>query len=447
MRKVAIVGMDGVFPNCADIQEFEKKIFNNESLIRQWDLLTSYDKRIRTKVSGYATPEESGFREVPNGLSNAHPKDFEDISGRIPNANLATSDLGSAWAMKASLGAIESAGWSTSEVRSEDTGVVIGTGGGGQEVSRKSWNLFFELGKKTRALGTYNVARSMVYRDAANVSCLIKNKGVCESIGSACATGLGSIGYAYRLIAFGIQDRMLAGGTEGTALESLIAFDAMHVLSTKFDPEKSSRPYDKHRNGFVCSFGCAVVALEEYESAKARGANILGVVDGYFNNSDGQGDMFAPSFEGQQRLWEGLRNRSRTPIQPDVVKAHGTSTPTGDPVELFSIIDQLGSEGYHISAPKSQFGHMLGAAGAVEIIVALLMLKNQKVSPCLNSDTLNTEQELFQKEEAWQGTARPISDYRNLLPKQSISKKIDQIVCLNYGFGGTNSAMAISKYD
>ena len=443
MNNVAIVGMDGVFPHCKDLQEFEEKLFNNKSLIREWDIVTSHEKKIRTKVSGYATPEETGFRQFFNGLSDQYPMDLEDINGLIPNINLATSDLGSAWAMKASLGAIKDAGWSKEEVESEHTGVVIGTGSGGQEVSRKTWNLFFEHKKKTRTLGSSNISRSMIYRDAANVSCLIKNKGVCESIGSACATGLGSIGYAYRLIAFGIQDRVIAGGTEGTALESLIGFDAMQVLSTKFSPETSSRPYDVDRNGFVCSFGCGIVALENYEQAKARGANILGIIDGYFNNSDGDGDMYAPSYDGQQRLWQGLSKQTR--INPDVVKAHGTSTIIGDAIELFSIVNQLGTKDYHVSAPKSQFGHMLGAAGAVEVIVSLLMLRKQMVSPCLNSNILNPELESFQTKENWTGPKVPMKAYRHLIPQFALSKPINQIICLNYGFGGTNSVMAISK--
>lgn len=443
MNKVAIVGMDGVFPNCKDLNEFEDKIFNNRSLIREWDVIASYEKRIRTKVAGFITPEESGFNQVSNGLPPEYPKELEDATGLIPGGNLATSDLGSAWAMKASLGAIKMAGWAKSEVESDQTGVVIGTGTGGQEVTRKIWSLFYDHQKKTRALGSANVPKSMVFRDAANVSCLIKNKGICEAIGSACATGLGSIGYAYRMIAFGFQERMLAGGTEGTALETLLGFDAMQVLSTKFSPEESSRPYDTKRNGFVCSFGCGIVALENYELAKARGADILGVIDGYYNNSDGDGNMFAPSYDGQERLWKGLA--SQTQLHPDVVKAHGTSTITGDALELFSIVGQLGNEGYHVCAPKSQFGHMLGAAGAVEVILSLLMLKKQMVAPCLNSDTLKEDLEFFQGKEDWQGPKEPLAAYRHLLPQMTLKKQIEQVVCLNYGFGGTNSAMAISK--
>jgi 3-oxoacyl-[acyl-carrier-protein] synthase I len=193
------------------------------------------------------------------------------------------------------------------------------------------------LKQKTRLAGSHTVDRTMVYREAANVACLIKNKGVCEAIGSACATGLGNIGYAYRLIKFGLQDRIVAGGVEPTSLESFIGFDAMQVLSKGFAPGESSRPFDKARNGFVCSFGCGIVALEEYESAKARGANILAVIDDYFNNSDGDGNMFFPSFDGQKRLWKGLFAGKQP--KADVVKVHGTSTPVGDTIELFSVVD------------------------------------------------------------------------------------------------------------
>ena len=284
----------------------------------------------------------------------------------------------------------------------------------------------------------------MVYRDAANVSCLIGSQGVCESIGSACACGLGNIGYAYRLIAFGLQDRVLAGGTEGTSIETFIGFDAMQVLSRRFGPTDSSRPFDRNRDGFVCSFGCGIVALEAYDQAVARGAEILAVIDGYFNNSDGDGDMFAPSFDGQSRLWKGLRQTSDVPVKPDVVKVHGTSTPSGDTMELLSVVQAMGTDGYHIAAPKSQFGHFLGAAGAIEVIVSILMLQEQKVSPCLNAHDLKDEPEEYQAADSWQGPKGSIADYRHLIPTESFSKTISQVVNLNYGFGGTNSAIALS---
>lgn len=444
-RKVAIVGMGGVFPACKDMAEFRQKLFTGQSLIRTWDEATRYGKQMRSTVAGYTSLEECGLEEMLSTMLHNYPDIFKDKLERIPIENLATADIGSIWAMLATQDAIKMSGWIDKEVRSEQTGVVVGSGAGGTEISYKTLHNFFVLGKKTRLLGSHNVDRVMVYRDAANISCLIQSKGVCESIGSACATGLGNIGYAYRLIAFGMQDRIIAGGVEGKSIETFISFDAMQVLSRGFEPENSSRPFDVNRNGFVCSFGAGIVALEAYELAKARGANILGVIDNYFNNSDGSGDMFAPSFEGQQRLWNGLIGHDKQKLFPDVVKVHGTSTPLGDTIELFSVVNYLGNKGYHISAPKSQFGHMLGAAGSVELVTALLMLQEQKLTPCLNSETLNTEQENFQMEEDWQGSKEPVAAYRHLLPQQVVEKEINRIVCLNYGFGSTNSAICISK--
>jgi len=442
-RKVAVVGMGGVFPTCSNLAEFKEKLFANESLLREWDKATAHGKNIRSTVAGFVTEAEMDLEIIPSSIMENYPETYIDKLNRISANNLATADVGSIWAMISTLDAIKMAGWSTEETESEQTGVVIGSGGGGHEILRAAWHNFFELKKKSRLAGSHNVDRAMVYRDAANVSCLIKNKGVCESIGSACATGLGNIGYAYRLIKFGLQDRVIAGGVEGTSIETFLGFDSMQVLSRGFSPEKSSRPFDINRNGFVCAFGGGIVALEEYDLAKARGAKILAVIDEYFNNSDGDGDMFAPSFAGQQRLWKGLL--ANTTKRPDVVKVHGTSTPAGDAIELLSVVDALGETGYHVSAPKSQFGHMLGAAGSVEFIASVLMLENQAVLPCLNSDELSENLEGFQNSEQWNGPKKPLSVFRDLIPQQSFQKEINTITCLNYGFGGTNSAIMISK--
>jgi len=442
-RKVAIVGMGGAFPDCADLSDFDKKIFSGKSLIREFPKAVAHSKQVRSMVAGYIADNDLGIEPIYLVEGFDWPETFVDTLNRIPAINLATADLGSVWAMIGALESIEMAGWTTAETQSEKTGVVVASGGGGHVILRHAWHAFYELGKKSRMAGSHTVDRAMSYREAANISCLIKNKGVCESIISACATGLGNIGYAYRLIKFGLQDRAIAGGVEGTALETFVGFDAMQVLSKGFAPAESSRPFDIRRNGFVCSFGAGIVALEEYEMAKARGANILAVIDEYFNNSDGDGDMFYPSYGGQKRLWQGLAEG--THIKPDVVKVHGTATPVGDILELISVVDTLGEDGYHISAPKSQYGHMLGAAGSVELITAVLMLKNQQVPPCLNSDTLNPELENFQKKEGWEGSMKPAAAYRHLIQQETVNKEINQVVCLNYGFGGTNSAVAISK--
>lgn len=442
-RKVAVVGMGGLFPTCTNLTDFEEKLFSNQSFVRTWDEAEQYGKQIRSKVSGYISLQEAGL-EISDRLGDGdYPAIYYDQQERIPYVHLATADIGSIWAMLATQDAIQQAHWEVSEVQSERTGVSIGSGSGGHVVLRQAWELFFQKGKRSTFTGSHNVDRTMVYREAANVSCLIRNKGICEGLSSACATGLSNIGYAYRMIKFGVQDRMIAGGVEPTALETLIGFDAMRVLSRKFAPAESSRPFDQKRNGFVCSFGCGIVALEAYDLAKSRGANILAIIDGYHNNADGDGDMFAPSFDGQTRLWQGLK--AEVPhLQPDVVKAHATSTPVGDIIELFSIIENVGSEGYYIAAPKSQFGHMLGAAGSVEFLASILMLQRQQVSPCLNLQTLNETPEPIQLTNPWQGTKAPIAAFEHLLPKVAIDHPIQQVVALNYGFGGTNTAIAIS---
>ena len=284
-RKVAVVGMGGAFPTCSSLTDFSDKLFSNQSLIREWDVAMARSKQIRSTVSGFISESEMDLEAIYSPLSETYPEVYIDLLKRIPEINLSTADIGSIWAMLGSLDAIKMAGWTDAETQSEATGVLVGSGGGGHVIQRNAWHSFFEMGKKSRLAGSHTVDRSMVYRDAANVSCLIKNRGICESIGSACATGLGNIGYAYRLIAFGLQDRAVAGGVEGTSLETFIGFDAMQILSRGFKPEESSRPFDKDRNGFVCSFGAGIVCLEEYEMAKARGANILAIIDNYFNNS------------------------------------------------------------------------------------------------------------------------------------------------------------------
>jgi len=264
-RKVAVVGMGGAFPTCSDVDDFGRKLFSNQSLIREWDKAVNYKKQVRSTVSGYITEEEMGLEAALAPIDEAYPETYIDKLGRIPDINLATADMGSVWAMLGAQDCIKMAGWTDKEVQSEQTGVVIGSGGAGNLILRIAWQYFFVHGVKSRVAGSHTVDRTMFYRDAANVSCLIKNRGVCEAIGSACATGLGNIGYAYRLIKFGLQDRVIAGGLEGTALETFIGFDGMMILAKGFSPEESSRPFDMHRNGFVCSFGAGIVALEEYE--------------------------------------------------------------------------------------------------------------------------------------------------------------------------------------
>src|SRR5690554_85496 len=185
-RKVAVVGMGGAFPTCSGLDDFSNKLFANKSLVREWDTATAHGKNIRSTVSGFITESEMNLEAIYSTHILNYPEVYVDLLNRIPASNLSTADVGSIWAMLGSLDAIKMAGWTEHETQSENTGVAIGSGGAGHIIQRSAWHNFFELGKKTRSVGSHAVDRAMVYRDAANVSCLIRNKGVCESIGSAC---------------------------------------------------------------------------------------------------------------------------------------------------------------------------------------------------------------------------------------------------------------------
>ncbi|MEN0002743.1 MAG: beta-ketoacyl synthase N-terminal-like domain-containing protein, partial [Bacteroidota bacterium] len=173
-RKVAVVGMGGLFPTCTNLTDFEEKLFSNQSFVRTWDEAEQYGKQIRSKVSGYISLQEAGL-EISDRLGDGdYPAIYYDQQERIPYVHLATADIGSIWAMLATQDAIQQAHWEVSEVQSERTGVSIGSGSGGHVVLRQAWELFFQKGKRSTFTGSHNVDRTMVYREAANVSCLFE---------------------------------------------------------------------------------------------------------------------------------------------------------------------------------------------------------------------------------------------------------------------------------
>ncbi|MEO5912079.1 MAG: beta-ketoacyl synthase N-terminal-like domain-containing protein, partial [Pelobium sp.] len=183
-RRVAVVGMGGAFPTCKSLDEFSQKLFSNQSLIRTWDVASAHGKNIRSVVAGFITEAEMNLEAIPSPLAADYPETYIDHLKRIPDMNLSTADVGSIWAMLGAQEAIKMAGWEESETQSELTGVVVGSGGAGNNILRPAWHNFFELHRKTRLAGSHNVDRTMTYREAANISCLLKTKGVCESIGS-----------------------------------------------------------------------------------------------------------------------------------------------------------------------------------------------------------------------------------------------------------------------
>ncbi|WP_284443273.1 beta-ketoacyl synthase N-terminal-like domain-containing protein [Buchnera aphidicola] len=274
----------------------------------------------------------------------------------------------------------------------------------------------------------YLAVKTMPSVISACLSTLFEIYGTTYSISSACATSAHCIGHAFELIQLGKQDLIFAGGGEEMSLELASQFDAMKVLSSNFNnnPTKSSRVYDIHRDGFVISGGAGILVIEELSSALSRSANIYAEIIGYAATSDGF-NIVSPSGEGALRCMNLARKDKN--IHIDYLNVHGTSTRSGDLIELKAIKKVfLNEKKPMISATKSMTGHSLGASGVHEIIYTLLMLKYNFIAPSINIEMLE-----------------PCAKDMNIIQKTK-NIKISTAMSNSFGFGGTNASLIIKKY-
>jgi 3-oxoacyl-[acyl-carrier-protein] synthase-1 len=329
--------------------------------------------------------------------------------------------------------AIREAGLTDADLQREETGVAIGCGLGGGESFMKSVQTTLS-NNSPRRVGSHGVDTTMASTCSANATALFKTRGVGESLSSACATGLHNVGYAFRLIKHGYQDTMLAGAGEEDTWPLAVGFDAMRVLcaDSNDEPARASRPLDRTRSGFVASGGAGAVVLERWERARSRGARPLARIAGYWSSTDGSGDMTAPNAEGQRRLLRRvLQDAGVGPKDIDYVNLHGTSTPTGDVLEVLSLVETLGAEGYLCSSSKSQIGHSLGAAGAIELVFTLLMLEHGFVAPNINVRELDPA----------------LEPHRKLIALEPVQRKLRFAMTNNFGFGNTNGSMIVESIE
>jgi 3-oxoacyl-[acyl-carrier-protein] synthase-1 len=329
----------------------------------------------------------------------------------------------------AAMQAIREAGLSELELQREETGIALGCGLGGGESFMRSVRITVEQ-KSPRRVGAHGVDTTMASTCSANATVLFKTRGVGESISSACATGLHNIGYACRLIKHGYQDTMICGSAEEDTWQLAMGFDAMRVLcaDSNADAARASRPLDKSRAGFVASGGAGVVVLESWQHARERGARALARVAGFWSSSDGSGDMTAPAADGQKRLLKRvLRDARLRPDEIDYVNLHGTSTPTGDVVELQSLAASLGTSGYLASSSKSQIGHALGAAGSIELVFTSLMLEHGFVAPSINIRELDPQ----------------LAELRGHIAFEPVQRELRYAMSNNFGFGNTNGSIIL----
>ena len=320
--------------------------------------------------------------------------------------------------------AIADSGLESGDISNPRTGLIAGSGGGSPVNQVEGMNILEERG--IRRVGAFRVPRIMSSTVSANLCTAFSILGLNYSITSACATSAHSIGAAAEQIAWGKQDVMFAGGGEEESAELSLFFDAMGALSSKYNdtPETASRPFDVTRDGFVAGGGGAMLVLEEYERAKARGAKIYAEVVGYGANSDGA-DMVAPSGEGAQRCMamalEGIDGNV------DYINAHGTSTPAGDMTELKAIKAVFADDLPAISSTKSLTGHSLGATGAQEAIYSLIMMQEGFISGTANITELDPEAEGF-----------PIV-------QETREASLDLVLSNSFGFGGTNASLVFAR--
>ncbi|HHQ1678195.1 TPA: beta-ketoacyl-ACP synthase I [Escherichia coli] len=304
-------------------------------------------------------------------------------------------------------------------------GLIAGSGGGsprfqvfGADVMRGPRGL--------KAVGPYVVTKAMASGVSACLATPFKIHGVNYSISSACATSAHCIGNAVEQIQLGKQDIVFAGGGEELCWEMACEFDAMGALSTKYNdtPEKASRTYDAHRDGFVIAGGGGMVVVEELEHALARGAHIYAEIVGYGATSDGA-DMVAPSGEGAVRCMQMAMHGVDTPI--DYLNSHGTSTPVGDVKELAAIREVFGDKSPAISATKAMTGHSLGAAGVQEAIYSLLMLEHGFIAPSINIEELDEQ-------------AAGLN-----IVTETTDRELTTVMSNSFGFGGTNATLVMRK--
>ncbi|STZ64141.1 3-oxoacyl-[acyl-carrier-protein] synthase 1 [Moraxella lacunata] len=362
------------------------------------------------------------------------------VSGSIDQSTLDTTDIdrklkrfmseASLYAYVSALSAIKHAGLTPADV-ADNPRVAVVAGSGGASTSDVVTAVDNMKDKGLRGVGAMSVPKIMSSTVSATLATGLKIKGISYSLSSACATSSHCIGHAMELIQLGKADMVIAGGSESEHWTQSCMFDAMGAMSTQYNdtPQTASRPYDATRDGFVIAGGGGMVVVESLEHALARGANILAEIVGYGATSDGA-EMVAPSGEGATRCMQIALTQAGLDTV-DYVNSHGTSTPLGDITELNAIAEVFGGADKTppISSTKSMTGHSLGAVGVQELIYCVLMMNNDFIAPSINITELDDGAKAFD------------------IVQTTRQTKINSAMSNSFGFGGTNSALVVKKFE
>ncbi|GAB1825583.1 MAG: beta-ketoacyl-ACP synthase II [Burkholderiales bacterium] len=329
----------------------------------------------------------------------------------------------------AGLMALEDSGLVIDDELALRAGCAIGSGIGGLPEICRNYQMYIDRG--ARRISPFLITGSIANMVSGQLSIMKNLKGPSVAYSTACTTGLHSIGEAAWMIKRGDADVMIAGGAESTVcVLGVGGFDSMHALSRRNDsPETASRPFDKDRDGFVLGEGAGVVVLEDYESAKKRGATIYGEILGYGLTADAH-HITTPSSDGPRRcMLNAIKQAGINPDEIDYLNAHGTSTVVGDINETKAIKEAFGDHAKNmvVNSTKSMTGHLLGGAGGIETVFSLLALKNQVSPPTINIFEQDPECDL----DYCANTARDM--------------KIRYAMKNSFGFGGTNGSLVLGS--
>lgn len=419
MRRVVVTGMGIVSPVGTGVEAFWERIKAGANGIRRITRFESDD--LACRIAG----------EVPSRSEDAHGFDIDAVLDVRDQRRMGRFIH---FAMGAAQEAMASSGWEPkTEREKERTGTMIATGVGGFPEMTDGTRLVDEKGP--RRVSPFLVPSFLANLASGQISIRYGLKGPIGAPVTACAASLQALGDAARLIRCGEADVMVAGGAEACIDRvSYAGFCAAKAMSSKRndDPEAASRPFDQDRDGFIMGEGAGVLVLEDYEHAKARGAVMMAELAGYGTSADAYHvTASSPDGEGGLRaMRQALSSAGLTQADIGYVNAHSTSTPVGDGAEIAALTTLFDGRGKDlaVSSSKSMFGHLLGAAGAVEAVTCIKALMSGMLPPSRNLENPDEAMARFE-----------------MVPGKAIAREVGHILTNGFGFGGVNASAVFSK--
>ena len=415
-RRVVITGLGAVTPCGINVKDFWNSMINGKSGVSNFEAISP---------EGHAVTIAAEIK-----AKDFNPEDY------INPKDAKRMDRFTQFAVVAADEAIADSGIDEANIDPYRIGVIVSSAAGGFKTFEQNHLKMMNYGPTKGS--PFTVPMLIVDIASGRISIQHGYKGLNKVVCSACATGTHSVGDAFRSIQYGDADVVVAGGCEATITTLGVgAFTACRALSKRNDePEKASRPYDKDRDGFVMGEGAAVLVLEEYEHAKARGAKIYAEIVGYGQTADAH-DIVAPHPEGvgaKKSMEIALKDAGLKPEEIDYINSHGTSTGLGDIAESQAIAQIFGDKEQNpnllVSSTKSMHGHMLGATGAVEAIVCVKAITDGIVPPTINLD--NQDEHVANL------------DY---VPHKARKKEVKTALSNSFGFGGHNATLVFKAVE